>query len=278
MQKGIMQEIKNHLEDDVSSGELIAMGYRPATVYKAQRAWRDAQQLNSQALDDLNNRRAIEVSEHAASEESDEETEHDSEALRAELEMLRLEAEGYEATINQLEGTAQENEGLKEQLVVMKQESGELAHSRRRIRLLEANWHFSRHAGTKLQNQLDSAERQLTERSKQRAELEQQVVGANTHIANLANENGQMVEQLRLWRQLIERLTTELQGVIPLKVWAGHPCMVCRGPLSGVVSREAATSLLQGFGHPACLEKQHSNVGKWLLGGAAAIYGISRLR
>ena len=192
--------------------------------------------------------------------------------------MLRLEAEGYEARINQLEETVQENEGLKEQLVVMKQESGELAHSRRRIRLLEANGHFSQHAQTKLQHQLNSAEQQLKDRSEQRAELEQQVVGANTHIANLANENGQMVEQLRLWRQLIERLRTELQGVIPLKVWAGHPCVACRKPMSGGVNRDAAATLLRDFGHQSCLEGQNSSLGKWLLGGVAAVYGISRLR
>ena len=278
MQKGIMEEIKDHLEEDLSSGELIAMGYRPATVYKAQRAWRDAQRRESEPFDDFSGQEAIEGSDLPGSEQFEEDGKDDSEALRAELEMLRLEAEGYEATINQLEETVQENEALKEQLAVMRQETNELAHSRQRIRLLEANWHFSRHAGTKLQNQLDSAERQLQERSEQRAQLEQQVLGANTHIANLANENGQMVEQLRLWRQLIERLTTELQGVMPLKVWAGHPCKVCRGPMPGVVSHDAATSLLQDFGHPACLEQRNSNLGKWLLGGAAAIYGLSKVR
>ena len=54
MRMGIMEEIKDHLEDDVSSGELIAMGYRPATVYKTQRAWRDAQQQEREPFDDLN--------------------------------------------------------------------------------------------------------------------------------------------------------------------------------------------------------------------------------
>jgi DNA repair exonuclease SbcCD ATPase subunit len=278
MQKGIMQEIKDRLEEDVSSGELIAMGYRPATVYKAQRAWRDARRLESQSLDYLNDQEATEASELAASEEIEENGKDDSKALEAELETLRIQAEGYEARIDELEGIVQENEGLKEQLAIMRQETNELAHSRQRIRLLEANWHFSRHAGTKLPHQLNSAEQQVKERTEQRAELEQQVVKANTHIANLANENGQMVEQLRLWRQLIERLTTELQGVMPLKVWAGHPCSACRKPMSGLVSHDAAASLLQDFGHQACLEQQNSNLGKWLLGGAAAIYGVSRLR
>ena len=35
VQKGIMSEIKDHLEQARSSGELIAMGYKSATVYKA---------------------------------------------------------------------------------------------------------------------------------------------------------------------------------------------------------------------------------------------------
>lgn len=61
MHKGIMEVIKDHLEDDVSSGELIVMGYRPATVYKAQRAWRDSQQLQSEPFDDLSDQEAKEV-------------------------------------------------------------------------------------------------------------------------------------------------------------------------------------------------------------------------
>ena len=69
MQKGIMQEIKDHLEEDVSSGELIAMGCRPATVYKAQRAWREAQLLERKPFDVLYDREEKEVFRPPASEE-----------------------------------------------------------------------------------------------------------------------------------------------------------------------------------------------------------------
>lgn len=142
--------------------------------------------------------------------------------------MLRLEAKGFEAAISQLEGTDQENEGLKEQPAIMKQEAEELAHSRRRISLLNANAYFAQHAQRKLQHQLNSAEQQLKDRSEQRSQLEQEVVGDKNQIAGLANENAQLMEQLRLCRHLIERLTTELQGVIPLKVWGGYSRMVYR--------------------------------------------------
>ena len=63
MQKGIMEEIKDHLENDLSSGELISMGYRPATVYKAQRAWRDAQQLESETFHNPSEQAVSEVSD-----------------------------------------------------------------------------------------------------------------------------------------------------------------------------------------------------------------------
>ena len=173
-----------------------------------------------------------------------------------------------------MEETVQENEGLKEQLEVMKQEAGELAHSRQRIRLLEANGHFAHHAQVKLQHQLNSTEHQLKDRSEQRSQLEQEVVGAKTQIADLANGAGLDLSN----GILIERLTTELQGVMPLKVWAGHPCSACKNPTSGTVSQDVAKTLLRDFGHATCLEQQKSNVGKWILGGAAAVYGISRLR
>ena len=143
---------------------------------------------------------------------------------------------------------------------------------------MEADRHLSLHARKRLQHQLDNAEAQLGDQSKQSAILEQQVTGANAKIANLADENAQVREQLQKCRQHIERLTTELRNVMPLKVWAEHPCAVCRRPMSGVASHELAASLLRDLGHPACLEKQNSDMGKWLLAGAAAVYGVSKIR
>lgn len=279
MQKGITSEIKEHLEQGRSSGELIAMGYKSATVYKAQRAWRSEQQRQaSESLDDLIHEAPVEESAPSASEESEDEIEEDSEALMTELEMLRLQIERYEATIKELEERVRESEGFKKQVAALKLEARELSHLRQRIRLLEANRHFSQNARANLQHQLNSAEAQLEEQSRQRAELEEQIAGARTQVADRAYHNRQLEEQLKLCQGLIENLAAELECLRPLQVWVGHPCVVCRKPTSGVVSRDMAERLLQDFGHPACLHKQNSNLGKWLAGGVAAVYGISKLR
>ena len=227
----------------------------------------------------------VEESALSTSEESEDENEEDSEVLSvprvrdmAEIEMLNLQIDRYEAMIKYLEENVRESEGLKKQVAALKLEARELSHLRQRIKLLEANRHFSQNARANLQHQLNSAEAQLEEQSKQRTELEQQVVGARTQVTDLAYQNRQLEEQLKLCQGLIENLAAELECLRPLQVWVGHPCVVCRKPTSGVVSRDMATNLLQDLGHPACLHKQNSNLGKWLAGGVAAVYGISKLR
>lgn len=189
MPMGLMEEIKEHLEEDVSSGELIALGYRPATVYKAQRAWRDAKRQAGEPQDKLGVQPAIEATKPTVGEELEEETDDNSEALQTELKILRLQAEGVEATIDELDEVVLENDGLKKQLAAMKLEAKELAHSRQRVKLLESDQHFSQHARANLQRQLNSSEENLKDRSNQCAILEQRVSRAKTLTANLANEN-----------------------------------------------------------------------------------------
>lgn len=278
MQRGLMDEIKERLEENVSSGELIAMGYRPATVYKAQRAWRDSQQQDGEPQDELVDQTALEEPELEAYDESREETTDDSEGLRAELEILRLHVEAHKATTIELDEVVVENESLKRRLASMDQQARELVGLRRRVGLSEANRHFSHHAQAKLQQQLSSTELQLKNASEQRTQLEHQLAGAKVQIATLKNDYVKISEELQLHKQHIGRLSTKLQSTMPLKVWAGHPCSACRKPMSGVVSHDMAKVLLRDLGHQACLEQQNSNVGKWLLGGASAIYGISKIR
>ena len=279
MQKGLMDEIKERLEEDVSSGELIAMGYRPATVYKAQRAWRDARQQDSERQDELHDQAEMVASDYGFSDDENvEKTADDSESSGAELEILRIQAGRLEAMIDEFDEIAHENEDLRKQVAVMELEARESAQLRQRTRQLEADRHLSQLARTNLQHQFNDANLLSKDQSKQIAILERQVTGAKSQNATFANENAQLMEQLQNCRQHIERQTTELKGVNPLKVWAGHPCAVCRRPMSGVASRELAASLLRDLGHPACLGKQNSDMGKWLLAGAAAVYGVSKIR
>ena len=51
---GIMKEIRSLLDQDKSNAEIIALGFKPATVHKAQRQWRqenpDSEQAPSQDM------------------------------------------------------------------------------------------------------------------------------------------------------------------------------------------------------------------------------------
>ena len=45
--EGVMEEIRTLLYRGSTSGELIAVGYRPSTVYKVQRHWRRREESNA---------------------------------------------------------------------------------------------------------------------------------------------------------------------------------------------------------------------------------------
>lgn len=48
----------------------------------------------------------------------------------------------------------------------------------------------------------------------------------------------------------------ELEGLLPLKVWSGHPCALCREPLKGIVDHEVARVLLKHAAHKGCIDER----------------------
>ncbi|MEE9325566.1 MAG: hypothetical protein V3U90_08480 [Dehalococcoidia bacterium] len=115
-------------------------------------------------------------------------------------------------------------------------------------------------------------EREARQKAEQQSEeyrqRGQQLWQENEELKILATN----LEQTSRW------LCAQLNELLPLKVWADHPCGVCGKPVKGAVDRETAARLMKDFGHKDCLKKQNSNLGKPLLAGGAALYGLSRLR
>ena len=83
-----------------------------------------------------------------------------------------------------------------------------------------------------------------------------------------------IAQQREQENQVLKKTLGDLE---PLRVWAGHPCKVCKKPMGGVVSRETAAELMQDLAHTDCL-KQDSGAGGALVAGLAGLYGLSRLR
>ena len=59
------------------------------------------------------------------------------------------------------------------------------------------------------------------------------------------------------WK-LYEPYIKELAELRQLKVWAGHPCVRCHQPISGIPSRVVAAKILRegGYGHGKCPKKK----------------------
>ena len=48
----------------------------------------------------------------------------------------------------------------------------------------------------------------------------------------------------------------ELERLLPLKVWSGHPCALCGEPLKGIVDHELARVLLKHAAHKRCIDER----------------------
>jgi len=107
---------------------------------------------------------------------------------------------------------------------------------------------------------------------------------AEARTLAVGHDNQQLHGKLDEWQQWgahaqasLQALKSEVEQLRPLKVWAGHPCMVCKKPLPGIVSREDAAKAMKDFGHKDCLKKESGSGLGWLLGGAAAVVALSAL-
>ena len=57
----------------------------------------------------------------------------------------------------------------------------------------------------------------------------------------------------------LQQCAEDLEAMLPLLVWVGHPCTLCRKPLRGVVKPEVARALLKDFAHRKCLNEREGS-------------------
>ncbi len=199
---GIMQEIRTLLSQGKSSGEVIALGYKPPTVYKVQR------QLKRKGQDN----RGAPVQRIAQGLVAN----ADTEAL------ADLEAENWEL--------------------------------RRRAEMLEAQLSEA----NSLRFQVDQAQARIEElesEAQQAEALRAQLIALRGEVQDWQRKTAEMKKALEQAEQHVREAQRVNQALMPLMVWAGHPCYVCGRPTDGVVDRETAAHLLEFTGHKECLIK-----------------------
>ena len=279
--KSIMQDIRSLLSQGKSSTEVIALGYKPPTVYKVQRQLRQKHQPNGRApvqLMDQNQSITDREGQDGLSAEdaeffrcffepADDATQSD--ALRTELDQAR-------DRIDELEAEAGKVQVLQERVHTLEAEAAAGVALRRRVQELELD--LERSSQTKADLRQSNAQWQgkfQDERAaSQQAEL--QAKGYQAQVSQWQQAYQVVSSQLEASTREITNLHAEIQKLEPLKAWAGHPCSVCRKPMTGSVSRELAAELQKDLGHKGCLAKRGSGMGKVLLAGGALL-GMSQL-
>lgn len=267
---GIMEDIRNLLSEGKSSGEVIALGYKAPTVYKVQRQLRKISQGNGR----------VATPENAQLSATDADLKARSE-LEAENGRLSQEVVDLEGQLERiLDGDVAlkgEVQALQERVSALQTEANAACQLRQRVKDLEGRLEFSAHT--------DAGLRQKSIQWREKFESEQ-VIGqkAESQAAAARQDNLRLQGELEEWQQLaakayegFQMVYAEAKALQPLKVWAGHPCVVCKQPMAGSVERETAFRLVKDLGHETCLEQQDSGLGGWLLAGGAALYGLSLL-
>jgi DNA repair exonuclease SbcCD ATPase subunit len=279
--KSIMQDIRSLLSQGKSGGEVIALGYKPPTVYKVQRQLRQKQQPNGkipvQVIDQNQSITDREGQDELSAEDAEffrcffepADEANLSDALRTELEQAR-------GRIEELEAEAGKVQLPQERVLTLEAEVEACIELRRRLQDLEYELERTIQTQSDLRQANAQWQTKFQEERSAREQAELQAKGYQAQVSQWQQAYQVVSSQLEASTREITNLHAEIQKLEPLKAWAGHPCSVCRKPMTGSVSRELAAELQKDLGHKGCLAKRGSGMGKVLLAGGALL-GMSQL-
>ena len=297
---GAMQELRERLESGEAASDVIASGQAPSSVYKALRQVRlDGVRPATAALARVRQEPMPAVRDRTANLEAQvarlQAQVADTEALRAELVVRPW--TGY-LTVDELLGVATWNasEHSLAELVHRLDTEAERCHSNyesAQKRATEAEAALAEEKAARAE-----AERRAEELGAKLKGLDAQLQRTNTAHASMSQSATQWQQKFKaeesahaqaeyqwgLWCDNARQLEVENKalketnaGLEPLRVWAGHPCRVCKRPLSGVVSREDAAKHMEDFAHKECLKKDSGPGFGTFLAGGAALLALSQL-
>jgi DNA repair exonuclease SbcCD ATPase subunit len=275
-----MRDIRNLLSQGRSSTEVIALGYKPPTVYKVQRQFR-WQQPNGMAPSQEVDQGQVMSDREGQEELSDEAAEDfwglfNPAAKPNRFEVLQEELSQARDRIKELERQVKEAEKLKARLKELEAQAQSVGALQWQVWGLEQDLKRSSHLQGELSQSNAQWEKKFREERSAREQIERQARRYREQ-ASLWQEAHQVVNsKLEASVREASKLRAELQNLEPLRAWAGHPCCVCGKPMTGSVSRELAAKLQQGMRHKRCMQAQSSGLGKVLLAGST-LWGLSQL-
>jgi len=232
---GIMKEIQSLLAQDKSSAEVIALGFRPSTVYKARRLLRQQNRENEQPPPQTMAQVPVTNADHQAGSEPKDGTGLLNQQLgglagqEAEIAPLPKELAETLDRIAELEVEAAEVQALRERVAALEPEAMSAAEWQQRYHDLEdclgptagpmdqevQDWQEKFAAEEKVRLH---AESQAAQHGEEAARLQKANQTLRSTLESLPNHLAQEV-----WK-LVQPLNAELEELRPLKIWAGHSC------------------------------------------------------
>ncbi len=232
---GIMKEIRSLLDQDKSRAEIIALGYKPATVDKVQRQSRQenpkSEEMPPQDLTAVPaaNSDASEWSEPKA---EDSQLNQQSERLEEQATEIASLQEKLAQTLDriaELEVEAGESGALREQVAALEPKARSADKWQQQYSELED--HLS-HTVAAMGQEVEDWQSKFTAEQDARKEAEALADQNSAEAVHLREANQELQQKLQslpnrlaqeLW-ELVQPLNDELEELRPLKVWAGHSC------------------------------------------------------
>jgi DNA repair exonuclease SbcCD ATPase subunit len=226
-----MQDIRVLLSQGKSTTEVIALGYKPPTVYKVQRQLRQKQQPDGRAPVQLMDQS---ISDREGQKELSAE---DAEFFwcffepadgPAQFEALRAELDEARGRIEELEGKVGKVQVLQEKVHTLKAEAEAGIELRRRVQELERELERSSQTQADLrQSNIQWQSRFQAERSA-RQQAEQRVEEARVHTRQLQQEYQLLQSKLDASSQVIENLRADHRQLVPSCINESNVFSKCR--------------------------------------------------
>ncbi len=262
---GIMGDIRSLLNEGRSSAEVIALGYAPSRVYKAQRQLRKATVRTDQPMTQV-------LVTNMASEGWSELREENAklrlqvsllEEMTAERDVLREELELAQSRIEELEVKACQDQQFRVRLVAIDPEARAAGELRQEVKVLD---HQIRHTNAEMAQEVHHWKGRFEQGEESRQVAETLAARRSSEIDGLNAENQRLSQEMQeipgrisvqVW-EMLQPFKQELEELRLLKIWVGHPCKVCSKPTPGVTTREVAARILRdgGYAHGDCLKKR----------------------
>jgi len=262
---GIMEDIRNLLNEGKPSAEVIGLGYAPSSVYKAQRQLRKVSDRTDQPVTQV-------LVTNMASEGWSELREENSrlrqqlsllEELPAERDTLQEELEVARSRIEELEAKLSQAQQLRNRLAAIEPEARAAGGLRQEVKELD---HKIRNTNAAMAQEVHHWKGRFEQEEESRQIAEALAAKRSSEINQLKVENQRLSQEVRempdrisakVW-EMLQPFKQELEELRQLKVWVGHPCKVCSKPTPGVTTRKVAARILRdgGYAHGDCLKKR----------------------